>query len=111
MNEDTRTSHGMRIKYHKEGDIMVSARAYHNGKNMVKVVIDIGAMRYRIVDPATGITLKSGGEGINNLEVLMRKAKKGLKDFLGIYFEKESRELKTDNAVVTLESDKVTGAT
>lgn len=96
--QNTRVSAGMRIKYHREGDLMVSAKIYTNGKNIVRVVIDNRTMTYRLVDPVTGVTLKSGAgkeAGINNLEVLMRKAKKGLKDFLGLHFEKEVREQKT----------------
>lgn len=92
--ENTKVSSGMRIKYIKEGDLMQSARIYSNGKNVVRIVINIQEMKYRLVDPVTGIVRKQGGEGINNLEVLMRKAKKGLKDYLGLYFEKESRELR-----------------
>lgn len=99
MSKDTRVSQGMRIKYHQEGDLKISAKTYNNGKNFVRVVIDIGTCTYRLVDPASGVTLKAGGgkeQGINNLEVLMRKAKKALKDFMGVHFEKETRVLKTE---------------
>lgn len=90
--EHTKVSSGTRIKYKKEGDMMISTKLYSNGYNMVRIVIDLANMNFKLVDPVSKIAFREGGEGINNLEVLMRHAKKSLISYLGLRFEKESRE-------------------
>lgn len=86
----TRVSSGMRIKYEKQGDLLVSVRIFSNGRRVVKLVIDTKAMTYSIQDVMTNYVYEQGG-GVTNMEVLQRKAKKHLKEFLDIYFEKETR--------------------
>lgn len=91
---NTRVSNGMRIRYYEENGLMVSTKIYSNGVKNVKLVVDKNNKRWRLVEPVTGITINEGGDGINNLEVLLRHAKKALKNYLDIYFEKETREPK-----------------
>lgn len=85
-------SYGLRIKFQKHDHVLISYKIYSNGEKMVRLVIDTQEMVYKIVDPVTGYALEVGG-GVTNLEVLQRKAKKALKNFLGIKFEKESRNV------------------
>lgn len=86
--------YGSRIKFTKEGNLMISTKIYSNGHQMVRIVVDTEAVKFRFVDPVTGVTLKEGPSGINNLEVLQRHIKKDLKSYLGIRFEKEVRQKK-----------------
>lgn len=89
----SRVSNGMRIKFHKKDNFLISVKVYSNGTKLVRLLIDKDAMQYKLIDPVTGYVHESGGEGISNLEVLQRKAKRALKDCLGIYFEKEIRNV------------------
>ena len=89
----SRVSNGMRIKFHKKDHLLVSVKIYSDGHKLVRLMIDTHNMTYKLIDPITGIAHAVGGEGITNLEVLQRKAKKALKDTLGIYFEKEERNV------------------
>jgi hypothetical protein len=82
----------MRIKFHKKDEKMFSVKIYSNGQKMVRLVIDTHKMEYQLVDPVTGYIHDSGG-GVTNLEVLQRKAKKAIKVFLNIEFEKEVRNV------------------
>lgn len=88
-------SAGMRIKFMKQDHLMVSHKIYSNGNKMARLVLDPNAMTFSIVDPMNGYIFESGG-GVTNFEVLQRKAKKALKKFLGISFEKEKRNVKSD---------------
>lgn len=90
---DNRVSNGMRIKYEKQGDLLVSYQIYSNGQKMVRIIIDTEKMEYKLVDPVTGFVFESGG-GVTNQEVLLRKAKRAIKKFLNIHFAKESRNVK-----------------
>lgn len=82
---------GMRIKYQQQGILMVSYKIYSNGNRTARVIINTETKTYKIVDPITGFVQQSGGEGINNMEVLLRHAKKSLIAYLEVSFEKEIR--------------------
>lgn len=88
-----KANNGMRIKFHKKDHLMVSVKIYSNGDKLARLIVDTENMMFKIVDPVTGYIHDSGGEGITNLEVLQRKAKKALKNCLGLYFEKEVRNV------------------
>ena len=85
-----RASSGMRIRYERHGDLLVSAKIYSDGNRLVKLIIDPTNMTFKIVDVMTQHPYEEGGD-VNNLEVLYRKAKRHLKKFLDIHFEKEER--------------------
>lgn len=89
-------TYGSRIKYAKEGNLLVSIKIYDNGMQMVRVVIDTETVTFKFVDPATGVTFKEGPKGINNLEVLQRHVKKELMSYLGIRFDKEVRQKRSE---------------
>ena len=84
---------GFRIRYetHDNGE-MVSVKFFSDGKKLVRLVINPDSMIWQIRDAVTGNVYNSGGEGITNLEVLLRKAKKALQDFLKLQFVKEYRK-------------------
>lgn len=83
-----------RIKFMRQDpNLLVSHKIYSNGHKMVRIIIDTEQMIYKLVDPVTGFVFVSGGEHINNLEVLQRHCKRALKDFLGVSFEKEKRNV------------------
>lgn len=87
-------SEGQRIKFVKKTDhIYHSYHLFSNGIQLVRLVIDKNKMEYYITDPATGEVLRSGG-GTKSYEVLLRKAKRELANFLDIDFEKETRNVK-----------------
>ena len=76
---------------------MVSHKIYSDGAHkLVRLIIDTEQMVYKLVDPVTGYTLEMGGEGLTNLEVLQRHAKRALKNYLGIKFDKESRNVRPE---------------
>jgi hypothetical protein len=83
----------MRIKFHTVENKMFSVKMFSNGTKMVRLIIDTDKMEYQLVDPVTGYVHETGG-GVTNLEVLQRKAKKAIKKFLNIEFEKEVRNVK-----------------
>lgn len=85
-----RASSGKRLRYEKQGDLLVSAKMYSNGEKIVKLILDTKEMTYKIVDVLTGHIYEQGGD-VTNLEVLLRKGKRKLKQFLDIHFEKEER--------------------
>lgn len=87
-------SQGMRIKFTKQNHLMVSHKIFANGDKMARLIIDTEKMEYLICDPLTGFVFEEGG-GVTNLEVLQRKAKKALKSFLGVSFQKEKRNVGT----------------
>ena len=92
MGETKRVTQGMRIRFEKQEDNqLVSLKMYSDGKRLVRVVIHTDVMVWYIADAATGHVYESGGENINNLEVLQRHAKRALIKFLDITFEKERR--------------------
>ena len=72
---------------------MFSVKIYSNGDKMVRLIIDTDKMEYQLVDPVTGYIHESGGN-VTNLEVLQRKAKRAIKKFLGVEFQKEVRNVK-----------------
>lgn len=82
----------MRIKFHTVDNKLCSVKIFSNGKKMVRLIIDKDTMVYQLVDPVTGYIHDSGGN-VTNLEVLQRKAKKAIKEFLNIEFEKEVRNV------------------
>lgn len=83
-----------RIKFMKqEPNLLVSHKIYSNGHKMTRIIIDTSEMIFKLVDPVTGFVFVTGGENINNLEVLQRHCKRALKDFLGVSFEKEKRNV------------------
>ena len=85
---------GKRIKFmRQEPNLLISHKIYSNGHKMARIIIDTEKMIYKLVDPVTGFVFKSGGEGLTNLEVVQRHCKKALKDFLGVSFEKEKRNV------------------
>lgn len=92
--ENQVVTYGSRIKFIKEGNTMVSAKIYTNGVQSARVVIDTEKVTFKLIEPNTGVTLKDGPEGITNLEVLQRHVKKTLKSYLGIRFDKETRQKK-----------------
>lgn len=83
---------GIRIKFIKQNHLLVSHKIYCNGDKMARLIIDTEKMEYMIVDPLTGFAFDQGG-GVTNLEVLQRKAKKALKNYLGVAFDKEKRNV------------------
>ncbi len=82
----------MRIKFHTVENKMCSVKIFSNGTKMVRLILDTDKMEYQLVDPVTGYVHDSGGN-VTNLEVLQRKAKKAIKKFLNIEFEKEVRNV------------------
>ena len=85
----------MRIKFHRKEEKLFSVKIFSNGTKMVRLIIDTHEMEYQLVDPVTGYIHESGGN-VTNLEVLQRKAKKAIKKFLNIEFEKEVRNVNRD---------------
>lgn len=83
---------GKRIKYDVVDNLLYSHKVYSDEHTYVRIVIDTQAMTYKLVDPLSGLIHVQGGEGITNLEVLQRHAKKALKKLLGASFEKEKRK-------------------
>lgn len=94
--EDQVVTYGSRIKFIKENNTMISVKIYSNGHQNARVVIDTQAVTFKLIDPVTGVTLKDGPTGITNLEVLQRHVKKTLKSYLGIRFDKETRQKKVN---------------
>lgn len=88
--EDARVSNGIRISFQKQDKLIVSRKIYSNGHKMVRIVLDPEKMEFKLVDPVTGYVYDQGGN-VTNYEVLQRKAKRALKKFLKIHFEKEKR--------------------
>ena len=90
--ETKRTVYGMRLRFDmREDGVGISTKMFSDGKKLVRAVVDKNNMTWAIVDAATGTVYASGGEGINNYEVLLRHLKKNLIKMLNIPFEKESR--------------------
>lgn len=84
--------YGTRVTFIKQNHLLVSHKIYSDGAHkLVRLVIDTEQMVYKLIDPVSGHVFEQGGEGLTNLEVLQRHAKKGLKKFLGIQFSKETR--------------------
>lgn len=90
-------NYGSRIKYQAQDKLLVSHKIFANGNRTCRIIIDTEALTYKLVDPITGFIQVSGGEGINNLEVVQRHAKKALKEYLGVKFEKEKRNVEPVN--------------
>lgn len=82
----------MRIKFHKQNGKLLSVKIFSNGTAMVRLMIDTINMEFQLIDPVTGYIHVTGGN-VTNLEVLQRKAKKAIKEFLKINFEKEVRNV------------------
>lgn len=85
-------SYGSRIKYDQDGKIMTSKKIYSNGHKMVRVVIDLELLKFKFIDPVTGMVLYESETKWTNLEVLQRHVKAELEYRLGIRFSKESRK-------------------
>jgi hypothetical protein len=92
---DTRLAYGSRIKFMKQGNLLVSHKIFSNGLQMCRLIIDTTTLVYNIIDPVTGSVLVASTKKYTNFEVCQRNAKKALKDFLGILFVKEVKAKKT----------------
>ena len=90
-------NYGTRIKYQEQGKLLVSYRIFENENRTCRIIIDTEELTYKLVDPITGFVQRSGGEGVNNLEVLLRHAKKAIKAYLNITFDKEKRATENVN--------------
>lgn len=88
-----RISNGQRIKFYKQNNMLTSIKIYSDGNKMVRILLDLDKMEYKLVDPVTGFIHDSGGN-VTNYEVLLRKAKRALVRLLDIYFTKESRNVR-----------------
>jgi hypothetical protein len=77
----------------KKSGVLRSIEYFHSPKWNCKyeIILDTNKMRYTIKNITNQKIAASGGEGINNLHVLKRKAKKRLED-LGVEFNKEIRD-------------------
>lgn len=96
--ENSVASYGQRIKFQKQGSLLVSYKIFSNGHKMVRLIIDTEAMTYKLVDPVTNFVLVLGDAGWTNLEVVQRNAKKALKEYLDIKFDKEVRNTESNAA-------------
>lgn len=93
--KSSRVKGKLRIRYDKHGESLVSKHLFSDGlTKIVRIVLYPKAMTWFIVDAATGHEYLSGGENINNFEVLQRNAKKALNKFLKLNLEKEKRNVK-----------------
>lgn len=91
--QKTKVTSGFRVRYEKhDNGELVSVRYFSDGAKMVRLIINPTTMRWSIRDAVTGQVYKSGGEGLTNLEVVYRNAKKAIKNFLKIDFSKEYRK-------------------
>lgn len=86
-------SYGTRIKYIKNGNIMLSTKIYSNGYESVRAVIDTDQMIFKLIDPVTGFVFRESTKKVKNLEVLQRHVKKALCEYLNINFDKEVRDI------------------
>lgn len=86
-------SYGTRIKYIKDGHIMLSTKIYSNGYEAVRAVIDTNEMVFKLIDPVTGFVFRQSQKRVKNLEVLQRHVKKALCEYLNINFDKEVRDI------------------
>lgn len=95
MNETKKARGRLRIRYEKHSeDQYVSKQLFSDGSTkIVRIILNPIVMVWHIVDAVTGYVYKSGGENINNFEVLQRNAKKALNDFLKLNLEKEKRNV------------------
>ncbi len=98
--EDSRVTYGSRIKFTKQDHLLVSHKIYSNGQKMVRLIINTTTFTYNLVDPVTGFVLLASQKKYSNLEVVQKNAKKALKEFLGIQFEKEPKRPKKKAPVV-----------
>ena len=92
--ESESVKYGSRVKFNREGNLMVSHRIFDNGHKQVRVIINLDTMTFKFIEPHSGVTLMEGAKKLNNLEVLQRHIKAGLQSYLGIQFEKEERKTK-----------------
>lgn len=95
MSETTKVKGKLRIRYEKhDEDQYVSRQLFSDGSTkIVRLVLNPIAMTWHIIDAVTGFVYLSGGENINNFEVLQRNAKKALNNFLKLNLEKEKRNV------------------
>lgn len=92
--ETKKIVYGMRIRFEKQAEnTFVSTKMFSDGVKLVRIVLKPEEMIWHIIDAATGHVYMSGGENINNYEVLQRSAKRALVSFLNIPFEKERRKI------------------
>jgi hypothetical protein len=92
MSQATKARGPLRIKFEKQSeDCVTSVNMYSDGKRLVRIKLNPVAMRWYIIDAATGHEYISGGDNITNYEVLQRNAKKALAKFIGTEFERERR--------------------
>jgi len=71
--------------------MLISAKVFSDGVRVVRLAINPEDMVFHIIDAATGFVFESGGDNINNMEVLQRAGKKALSKFLDANFVKEKR--------------------
>ena len=82
-----------RIRFEKQGDLRVSQQMFSNGEKLVRLILNPLEMIFTIVDATTGHVYITGGDNINNYEVLQRNGKKALAEFLDIEFTKERKKV------------------
>lgn len=82
-----------RIRFENQGELKVSQQLFSNGQKLVRLVLNPEKKYFQIIDAATGHIYITGGEHINNYEVLQRNAKKALAEFLDIEFTKERKNV------------------
>lgn len=85
-----------RIRYEKQGELMVSRMPYSDGRNIVRVILNPAINMYYITDVLTGHVFASGGEGLTNFEVVQRHAKRALEEFLDSNFIIEKKKTRSD---------------
>jgi flagellar biosynthesis/type III secretory pathway ATPase len=85
-----------RIRFEKQGNLMVSRLPYSDGQHIVRLIINPEIMMFYITDVLTGHVFDSGGENINNLEVLQRNAKRSLEKFLDSNFIIEKKKRRSE---------------
>lgn len=85
-----------RIRFEKQGELMVS-RIFSDSKRVVRLVINPEVMVFHIIDAVTGHIFVTGGDNINNLEVLQRHAKRALEKFLDANFMVEKKKVARTN--------------
>ena len=80
-----------RIKFERQDHLMLS-KVFSNERQVVRLILNTDNMTFQIVDVLTGYVYDSGGDNINNLEVLQRNAKKRLEKFLDANFMIEKKK-------------------
>lgn len=84
----------LRLKYDKHGHLLISQKVFSDGNKFIKAVINTETIEFQLVDAVTNHVYETGGQNINNIEVLQRAVKRSIQRLLGIKFEKEARNTK-----------------